>query len=218
MFEADFFQYQGRLPVILNLIYIICSSHKTGRAITILKWTWKTDNCNLCSFLFLCIRKLPNQWSISGWFYLYLSHHQHFWTSMSLYLVTHLFSVTSAMLHRYFWPFSVQHFSNLSLKGNTIEFCSCPISYSVLKIALKDWEYLPIEEMENFAWSGFFMWWWESGKQWFWPFKPFLKLKSNSVKISPVGVNVKLCREDIFFLSAGGKLRRSYFNHSSQSS
>ena len=114
-------------------------------------------------------------------------------------LVTHLCSVTSAMLHRYFWPFSVQHFSNLSLKGNTIEFCSCPISYSVLKIALRNWEYLPIEEIENFAWKGFFMWWWESGEQWFWPFKPFLKLKSNSVKISPVGVNVKLCREEIFF-------------------
>ena len=45
------------------------------------------------------------------------------------------------MLDRYTRPFSVQHFSNLSLKGNTIEFRSCPICYSTLKIALMGWGY-----------------------------------------------------------------------------
>ena len=44
------------------------------------------------------------------------------------------------------------------------------------------WEtlgYLPIGEMGNFAGTGIFMRWWESEEEWFWPFKPFLKLENN---------------------------------------
>ena len=113
-------------------------------------------------------------------------------------VVTHLFSVTSTMLQRYIRPFSVQHFSNLSLKANTIEFCLCPISYSIFKIALRGWGYLPIGEMGNFAGRGTFMCWWKSEEEWFWPFKPFLELKYNIVKIRSVGVNVKFCRDNFF--------------------
>ena len=29
---------------------IICSFHKTVGVLTVLKWTWKTDYCNLCFF------------------------------------------------------------------------------------------------------------------------------------------------------------------------
>ena len=92
---------------------------------------------------------------------------------------THLFSVTSAMLHRYTRPFSVQHFSNLSLKDNTIEFCSCPISYSIFKIALRGRGYQPIGETGNVAWRWIFMRWWESEEEWFSLLKPFLKLRNN---------------------------------------
>ena len=137
---------------------------------------------------------------------MYLSHHQHFWTSLldinvflpGFALEIHLFSVTSAMLHRYTQSFSVQYFSNLGLKGNTIEFCSCPISYSFFKIALRYWGYLLIREMGNFAGRGIFIWWWEPEEEWFWPFKHFLEWKNNTVKIYSVGINVKFYR-DIFF-------------------
>ena len=105
-------------------------------------------------------------------------------------LVIHLFSVTPAMLHRYTRSFPVQHFFNLNLKGNTTEFCSCPISYRIFRIALRHWGYLPIGEMGNFAGREIFLWWWESEEEWFWPFKA---KKPHIVKISPVWVKVKFC-------------------------
>ena len=80
-------------------------------------------------------------------------------------LVTRLVSVTSEMLHRYTQPFSVQLFSNLSLKGSTTAFCSCPIPYSVFEIALRVAGYLPIGEIENFDAKGIFMWLWETEEE-----------------------------------------------------
>ena len=53
------------------------------------------------------------------------------------------------------------------------------MSYSILKIALRGWGYLPIGEIENFDGREIFMWWWESEEEWFWPFKPILELKNN---------------------------------------
>ena len=80
-------------------------------------------------------------------------------------VVTHLFSVTSEMLRRYTRPFSVQHFSKLSLKANNIEFCLRPVSYSIFKIVLRGWGYLSIGEREDFAGRGIFMWRWESEEE-----------------------------------------------------
>ena len=168
---------------------IICGFHKTCRALTILNWTWKTDYCNLCSFLFLCITKHQiSNWSVGGFTCTchITSIFGHQCLSAWFCSGTHLFSVTSAILHRYTRPFSVQHFSNWSLKA-------------IFKIAFRGWGYLPIGEMGNLTGRGIFMLWWESVDEWFWPFKPFLELKNNIVKIPSLGVNVKFCRDNFFY-------------------
>ena len=36
--------------------------------------------------------------------------------------------------------------------------------------------------MGNFAWGVFFIEWWGSDEEWFWQFKPFLKLKTTLCK------------------------------------
>ena len=82
---------------IWSIYDIICSFHENVKALTILKWTWKTDCCNLCIFLFLYIRKLPN------WYLFILTSPVFLDLNVfppSFALVTHLVSVTFAMLHR----------------------------------------------------------------------------------------------------------------------
>ena len=99
MFEAVFFSAKEGLQStwIWSIYNIICSFYETVGALTILKWTWKTDYCNLCIFLFLYIRKLPN------WYLFILTSPVFLDLNVfppSFALVTHLVSVTFAMLHR----------------------------------------------------------------------------------------------------------------------
>ena len=95
---------------IWSLCNIICSFHKTCRALTILKLTVVSvlfyssvlENCQISNWLvggFTCtchITSIFGHQCLSTWFC----------------SCTRLFSVTSAMLHRYSRPFSVHHFSN----------------------------------------------------------------------------------------------------------
>ena len=113
-------------------------------------------------------------------------------------LVTHLFSVTPAMLHRYTRSFPVQHFFNLNLKATPMN--------SVLPHILQDFQN-NIKALEISAhrgdgkccWKGNFyvvvgIW----GGVILTTQNFFRVKKQQIVKISSVGVNVNFCRDNFF--------------------
>ena len=186
------FDLYNIFAVFIKLVQPLLFKNGPGKQITVISvlfYSSVLENCQISNWLvggFTCICHINSILDINVFL-------------PGFALVIHLFSVTPAMLHRYTRSFPVQHFFNLNLKGNTTEFCSCPISYRIFRIALRHWGYLPIGEMGKFCWEGNFfvvvgIW----GGVILTTQNFFRVKKQHLVKIPSVGVNVNFCRDNFF--------------------
>ena len=138
--EAGFFQYRGRRSAVLHLICKIFHSFFSsyGRALPILKWSWKVlehsnKHYNYDPLKCLSIKKLP-KFCVGDF-----TRTFHIAAIFQYNSVILLFGfTTSEMLHRCTTEaFLLQSFFNLILKGNNIVVCFCLMSNALANSIFK---------------------------------------------------------------------------------